>query len=431
MPALCRDCLAHGLDVAAIRDESGRCRACGSPRALAHDELFDLAIAHIDCDAFYASIEVRDRPELAGKPLLIGYAGPDGKGGRGVVATASYEARKFGCHSAMPMVQALKLCPQAIVLRPDIAKYARVSAAIREVFLSLTPLVEPVSLDEAYLDLSGTASMHGHAPAVILAGAARRIEAEIGVSVSIGLSHVMFLAKIASDLDKPRGFAVIGRDETTAFLKDRPVSTLPGVGVKTAARLARFGFATVGDLARVPVSELVRCLGAHGQELAMLARGQSTRRVTPEQDAKSVSAETTFDVDLTALDDLKRVLWPLCEKVSHRLKEGREAGSTVVLKLKTARFALRTRQVRLADPTQLAETLWRAALPLLEREATGEPFRLIGVGVTELCAPELADPVDLADPEAPRRAAAERAVDAIRAKFGDRAIGKGRTLGKS
>ena len=262
------------------------------------------------------------------------------------------------------MAQALKLCPQAVVLNPDIARYERASAAIRTIFRNLTPLVEPVSLDEAYLDLSGTAALHGRAPAVVLADAARRIEREVGVSASIGLSHAMFLAKIASDLDKPRGFAVIARLDTDAFLRPKPVSILPGVGAKTAERLRRMGFATVGDLARVPVSELVGRLGAHGAELALLSRGQSSRRVVAEQEAKSISAETTFDVDLRSLDNLRHELWPLCERVSHRLKDDGAAGSTVVLKLKTARFVLRTRQVHLADPTQLAETLWRALYPV-------------------------------------------------------------------
>ncbi len=423
---LCRDCLAHDDVEDRVRDGQGRCRACGSTRTLAHPELFTLSIAHVDCDAFYAAIEVRDRPELAGKPLLIGYAGPDGKGGRGVVATASYEARRFGCHSAMPMAKALKLCPQAVVLHPDIAKYARVSDAIREIFLSLTPLVEPLSLDEAYLDLAGTEAIHGRPPAVVLAEAALRVEREVGVSFSIGLSHAMFLAKIASDLDKPRGFAVIGREETERFLAGRPVTVLPGVGARTAERLWAAGFRTVGDLARVSATELIRRFGALGEDLAQRCRGEDPRRVVPEHDPKSVSAETTFDVDLKTFVDLKHQLWPLCEKVSRRLKRERVAGPTVVLKLKTSRFALRTRRARLAAPTQLAETIWQAGVRLLEKEATGERFRLIGIGVTDLCSPELADPVDLADPQAARRSAAERAIDAIRAKFGDDAITKGR-----
>lgn len=431
MSALCRDCLAHDVEDGAVRDGAGRCRVCGSARTLAHAELFALTLAHVDCDAFYAAIEVRDRPELAGLPLLIGYAGPDGRGGRGVVATASYEARAFGCRSAMPMAKALKLCPRAIVLPPDGAKYAAVSAAIQQIFLTLTPLVEPVSLDEAYLDLAGTARLHKNPPAVVLAGAALRIGREVGISVSIGLSHAMFLAKIASDLEKPCGFVVIGAGETAAFLKDKPVSLLPGIGPKTAERLARAGFATVGDLARLPVADLIRRLGAQGGELALRSRGQDLRRVMPAQEAKSISAETTFDVDLKSPADLKAILWPLCETVSRRLKDEKAAGATVVLKLKTAGFALRTRQVRLADPTQLAETIWRAAGPLLDHEATGEAFRLIGVGVTDLGPPEAADPPDLADPDAPRRAAAERAIDAIRARFGRGAIAKGRAAGRA
>lgn len=415
---LCRACLT---EIPAAVDT---CPACGSLRVRRHAELFDLSMAHIDCDAFYAAIEKRDRPDLADRPLLIG------GGSRGVVATACYIARRFGPRSAMPMYKALKLCPDAVVLRPDMAKYAAVSRQIRAIFDSVTPLVEPLSLDEAFLDLAGLAPVLGESPAAVLARVQNRIRDEIGITVSIGLSYNKFLAKMASDLDKPEGFAVIGRAEARAFLAPRPVRDIPGVGEAFARRLWQAGYRTIGDLQGVSETRLAQQFGKLGRALAQRARGEDHRPVTPERAAKSVSAETTFDADIRHPDALEQQLWPLCEKVAERCKRGGVAGSTVVLKLKTRDFRQLTRSHRLPDPTQLAEVLWRHGRRLLAAEADGRAFRLIGIGLADLCPPERADPPDLFAALArrgpgtaePRAAAMERAVDALRARFGDDAV---------
>lgn len=382
---LCRDCLTE-IPAAVLA-----CPACGSERLRRHDELFDLGLAHIDCDAFYASIEKRDRPELRDRPLLIG------GGKRGVVATACYIARRFGPRSAMPMYKALKLCPDAVVLPPDMAKYAAVSRQIRAIFDAAAPLVEPLSLDEAFLDLRGTAEVHGESPAATLARIQNRIRDELGITVSVGLSYNKFLAKMASDLDKPHGFAVIGRAEATAFLAPRPVRDIPGVGEAFARRLFQAGYKTIGDLQGVSESRLALQFGKLGRALAQRARGEDDRAVTPDRPAKSVSAETTFDTDIRRLDQLERELWPLCEKVSARCKKGDVAGRTVVLKLKTRDFRTLTRSHRLPDPTQLAEVVWRHGRALLAHEADGRAFRLIGIGVADLCEARLADQPDLFD----------------------------------
>lgn len=392
-------------------------------------------MAHIDCDAFYAAVEKRDNPALADKPVLIG------GGKRGVVSTACYIARRFGPRSAMPMYKALKLCPQAVVIAPNMAKYKAASRAVRQIFDSATPLVEPLSLDEAFLDLSGTATLFGRSPAATLAHIAREIEREVRITVSIGLSYNKFLAKMASDFDKPRGFAVIGRADAVGVLHDLPVTRLPGVGPSLAGRLKVDGLFTIGDLQRLPEDQLGMRYGETGLHLARLARGVDHRVVNIEREAKSISAETTFDNDIADVAELRRRLWPLCERVSERLKAQGLAGRTVTLKLKTARFKLKTRNHRLPQPTQLAEVIFRTAEPLLKREAGRGAFRLIGVGVdilTEAVLDEagfnqagLGDPpADLFAPAVPsgppRHAQVERAIDAVRAKFGRAAIRKGR-----
>jgi DNA polymerase-4 len=415
--SLCRDCLET------FRVPPGpRCPACGGPRLISHPELDTLAIAHIDCDAFYANIEKRDRPELRDKPVVVG-----GRR-RGVVAAACYVARVYGIHSAMPMFKALKACPDAVVLRPDMAKYSRVGRQIREVMLQATPLVEPLSIDEAFLDLSGTEALHGGSPAHTLAGLVKRIETDLGLTASIGLSYNKFLAKIASDLDKPRGFAVIGRDEARSFLADKPVGIIWGVGKALRKSLERDGIKTIRDLLPQEEEALTARYGAIGRRLYRFARGEDGRRVEPNAPAKSVSAETTFDEDIADPRILLARLWPLCEKVAGRLKRAHLAGRGVTLKLKTAEFRLLTRSHRLADPTALADTLYRAAKPLIEREADGRRFRLIGIGIGDLVDGALADPPALLDPGLERRARVEQAIDAVRAKLGEGAIGKGRGL---
>src|SRR5712691_8412526 len=413
MPGFCRDCLADAPQ------PRGRCAACGSPRVVAHAEIATLAIAHVDCDAFYATIEKRDEPSLRDKPVIVG------GGKRGVVAACCYVARTYGVRSAMPMFKAKKLCPDAVVVRPDMAKYVRVGREVRRLMLELTPLVEPLSIDEAFMDLAGTERLHRMIPAKSLARFATRVEAALGITVSIGLSANKFLAKIASDLDKPRGFAVLGGGEARAFLAKKPVGFIWGVGKATQARLARDGFFTVADLAAAPETELTRRYGADGLRLARLSRGIDQRAVTPEREAKSISAETTFDRDLAAFRPLERRLWLLTEKVSARLKSGNLAGSTVTLKLKTDDFKLRTRARGLGDPTQLADKIFAAGRDLLAHETDGTRFRLIGIGVSEIVEADKADPMDLIDRAGLRKAAAEHAVDRLRAKFGRAAVIKG------
>ena len=412
---LCRDCAA--LSTAA--ETSERCPECGSPRRVAHPELSQLGIAHLDCDAFYATVEKRDRPELAELPVIVG------GGARGVVLACCYVARLYGVRSAMPMFKALPLCPDAVVIRPDMAKYRMVGRAVRAEMQRLTPLVEPLSIDEAFLDLGGTEALHGAAPASLLAALALRIENLLGITVSIGLSYNKFLAKLASDLDKPRGFAVIGRAEAKGFLADKPVGWLWGVGGAMQRRLAADGIMRIGQLAALDPRELARRYGRLGQRLAQLARGEDERRVDPEGRARSISAETTFARDEADGEALARVLWPLCEKVASHLKESALAAGGVTLKLKTADFRIRTRSRRLADPTQLAETLYRTARHLLAAETDGTTrFRLIGVGADGLVPGSKADLPTLFD--RPRHL--EQALDDIRRRHGSAAVQRGRGL---
>ena len=422
VPAFCRDCLI------AVDGDAQRCPACGSPRSIAHPELDSLTLAHVDCDAFYAAVEKRDEPALADQPVIVG------GGRRGVAMTACYVARRYGVRSAMPMFKALELCPHAVVIRPDMEKYARVSRDIRAIFRTATPMVEPVSLDEAYLDLSGTEGVHGHPPARTLAALARQVESEIGITVSIGLSHNKLLAKLASDMDKPRGFGVIGRAEARAVLAARRASVLPGVGPKLSARLAGEGLVTIADLQTLGEAGLQARLGEMGRRLWALANGQDSRAVVPDRPTKSISAETTFDRDLRRLEDLEHRLWPLCEEVSARLKKSGIAGHGVTVKLKTAQFRIITRQTRLDNPTQLAETIFAASRRLLERElgartAESRAFRLIGVGVADLVEADVAPAADLfAAAEQRRQAAVEQAIDELRERFGEGAVMKGRSL---
>lgn len=415
MPALCRDCLTSF-------DAASRCPACRSPRVVAHGELNALSIAHMDCDAFYASVEKRDNPELRDQPVIVG------GGTRGVVSTCCYIARIQGVRSAMPMFQALKLCPQAVVVKPRFAAYVEASRAIRAMMERLTPAIEPLSLDEAFLDLTGTARLHGAAPAVLLAGLTQDMEVQLGLTGSVGLSHNKFLAKIASDLDKPRGFSVIGRAETEAFLQPKPVRIIWGVGTATQAALEAAGIRTIADLRRWDRTDLIGRFGSTGDRLWHLARGLDTRRVNRDEKVKSISKETTFNEDTADADILDGHIWRLAEQVADRAKAKALSGRTVTLKLKRSDFQTVTRRQSLPGPTQLTDRIYRAAAELLAAAPKGS-FRLIGVGISDLAPEAEADrSADLLDPDAPKRAAAERATDAIRARFGAQAIIKGRSL---
>jgi DNA polymerase-4 len=428
-PAFCRDCLSDvvadaSFSIVAPALADATCPSCGSTRVLAHPELDRLAIAHMDCDAFYAAIEKRDDPSLNDKPLIVGGEV------RGVVSTACYIARKYGVRSAMPMFQAKKLCPQAVILKPRHSYYSAVAREIRGFMEELTPLVEPLSLDEAYLDLSGTDRIHHKYPARTMAALAMRIEREVGITVSIGLSGNKFLAKLASELDKPRGFAVIGMAEARSFLRDKKIGIMRGAGKVTQAKLERDGITTIGQLQDADPADLARRYGTTGLWLYRMANAQDSRPVDPGGEMKTISSETTFDKDLSRYPELERILWRQAERVSARAKAKGVAGKTIVLKLKTADFRLRTRSASLEAPTQLADRIFRTAQASLKREADGTRFRLLGVGLSNLTAAAGADPASLIDREGDKRAAAERAMDKIRARFGGDSVGTGRSFRK-
>ncbi len=396
---------------------------CYDPRIISHDELSALTIAHVDCDAFFAAIEKRDDPALADKPVIIG------GGARGVVSTACYIARTYGVRSAMPMFKALKACPNAVVVRPNFEKYVKAGQQIRAMMAALSPLIEPLSIDEAFLDLSGTQKVHKAAPALILARLQSQIAREIGVTVSVGLSHNKFLAKIASDQDKPRGFFTIGKTETQHFLAAQPVGLIWGIGTHTAARLQRDGFATIGDLQRSDEKALAEKYGETGLRLARLARGVDTRPVNPIRDTKSVSAETTFDRDIGEPERLESILWSLCEKVSRRMKEKELTGRVVTLKLKSPDFRVRTRRQTLSRPTNLARILFDAGRHLLEPELGPGKFRLIGIGYSELyCVDEPLPQQSFFEDDYKKLTAREAAIDQLRARFGNGVIGSGRSF---
>jgi len=407
---VCRDCLADQNRAAK------RCGVCGSPRLVRHPALPKLTLAHIDCDAFYATVEKRDNPDVADRPVIIG------GGKRGVVSAACYIARTFGVRSAMPMFKALALCPSAVVIPPDMAKYVRVGREVRRAMQALTPLVEPLSIDEAFLDLAGTERVHGMIPAKVLARFAREVERDIGITVSVGLSCNKFLAKIASDLDKPRGFAALDQDEARIMLADKPVGFIFGVGPATQDRLAQRGFRTIADLQRADEIDLMKLFPSDGRRLWRLARGIDDRAVVPDRGAKTISSETTFDTDIRDFATLERVLWRLSEKVSARLKSADLAGLTITLKLKTADFRQRTRSQSIAAPTQLASKIFALCRDMLAREIDGTAFRLMGAGVSALGPGSSANDTDMLD----RRAAhAERAIDDLRRKFGQTAVIRG------
>ena len=417
MPSLCRDCCTG------FEDRIGTaCPSCGGMRCLDHDELDRLAIAHLDCDAFYATVEKRDDPTLADKPVVVG------GGKRGVVLAACYTARKFGIHSAMPMFKALRACPDVVIVKPDMRKYAAVGREVRALMSEVTPAVEAISIDEAFLDLAGTERLHRASPAQTAARLVDRIDREIGIAVSVGLSYNKFLAKLASGLGKPRGFQVIGRAEAVDFLAARPVKLIWGVGAAMERRLAADGITEIGQLQQIDEALLETRYGSIGRRLSRFSRGLDDRPVVRGTGRKSLSAETTLAVDLSGYGDLSARLWRLCEKVSRRLKDEGIGARTITLKLKTARFRLKTRSTTLPDATQLAAVIFRAGAALLSKEADGTAYRLIGIGTSHYAAAADCDPPDLADPDARHRREVEHAIDAIRNRFGEGSIGHGRRL---
>ena len=377
----------------------------------------------MDCDAFYASVEKRDNPQLANKPVIIG------GGRRGVVSTACYVARVRGVKSAMPMYQALKLCPDAVVVRPRMDEYVKTSKEIRKIMQDLTPDIEPLSLDEAFIDMTGTTKLHGAPPAVMLAKLINRMQDELGLTGSIGLSHNKFLAKVASDLEKPRGYSVIGVAETAEFLQNKPISLIWGVGSVSQDALDKAGIRVFKDLLRWDRRDLSVRFGSLGDRLWHLARGQDRRRVTANAAIKSISNETTFSEDTSNPDILDGHIWRLAEKVSDRAKARDLAGGVVTLKLKRADHSLLSRRLSLREPTQIADRIYRTARNLFDQTSHAGSYRLIGVGISNLVSETNSHLTgDLLDPNEQNRAKAERATDEIRAKFGSGSIVKGRSL---
>tara|TARA_S200002703_G_scaffold74635_2_gene64386 strand:+ start:1248 stop:2519 length:1272 start_codon:yes stop_codon:yes gene_type:complete len=415
MTTLCRNCF-HMFE-----EDAPACPSCGHERLVRNSRLAELGIAHLDCDAFFAAIEKRDDPSLKNKPVIVG------GGKRGVVATCCYIARLYGVRSAMPMFQALKACPDAVVIKPNSEKYRIAGLQVREKMQALTPMIQPVSVDEAYLDLTGTNTLHKAPPAVSLARLAAEIERDVGITVSIGLSVNKFLAKTASELDKPKGFAVIAAEEAEALLAPKPVGFIHGVGPKLAKKLSLDGYDTIEDLQRTELRQLIGKYGETGMWLKNRAHGIDNRPVRNDEERKSVSSETTFHKDMSDTAWLEDQLWRLCVKTADRAKATGLVGNVITLKLKTADFRTLTRRLSLAEPTQLAQTLFRSARILLAKEANGRTrFRLIGIGISDLSI-HRADSVDLLDPLVAKRAAAERASDLAREKFGADAVMTGRS----
>lgn len=412
-PAACRDCLAQ------FDRKPARCPKCGSVRITAHPKLFELTVAHVDCDAFYAAIEKRDNPELADKPVIVG------GGKRGVVSTCCYLARTYGVRSAMPMFKALKACPDAVVVRPRMDLYVEEGRKVRKMMQDLTPLVEPVSIDEAYLDLSGTAALHGAPPAVMMMRLQQRTEKELGLTVSVGLASNKFLAKTASEADKPRGFFALSLEEAPAYLAPRSVRVIGGVGAQFARKLAMDGINTVADIQKIDQRTLMKRYGETGLWLHNCAFGRHNRPVDPAGERKSVSSETTFFEDVSDAAVLEDILWRQSQRVADRAKRSGVEGRVVTLKLKTADFRSFTRRTSLGESTQLAQVIFRTARALLAKEARGQKYRLLGVGISDL-SDARQDAADLADPKSAKRAAAERASDKARTRFGSDAVTTGR-----
>lgn len=418
-PAICRAC-GHQFEFGGTPTPT--CPACGRNRIVHHPELIELSIAHIDCDAFYASVEKRDNPDLASKPVIIGGEH------RGVVSTACYIARMNGVRSAMPMFKAKKLCPDAVIIRPRMKLYQQVGRQIKDKFKQLTPMVQPLSVDEAFLDLGGTDRLHGKPPAALLVQLMSEIEKEIGVTVSVGLAPNKFLAKLASDLDKPRGFTVIGEADKLQILSNLPITRIYGIGAKSAKRLKKDGLTTIGQLQTMDEAVLIRRYGEIGQRLYRLSRGIDARQVHSLSAVKSVSSERTLAKDLADYPALEDKLWSLSESVANDLKRKKLAGLTITLKLKTSMHRIVTRSRTLDSPTQLAGTLFEVGRDLLKPLVDGTPYRLIGIGVSHFRPLSEADQPDLIEPKRTKQANAERAMDSLRGRFGGSAIKKGRSL---
>jgi len=417
MKSICRDCLRK------INEKVLRCPNCSSPRVLSHPELFSLSTAHIDCDAFYASVEKRDNPDLKNKPLIIGGSK------RGVVSTACYIARIKGVRSAMPMFKALKLCPEAVVVAPRMDAYAKASKEIHDLMNNLSPSIEPLSLDEAFIDLKGTEKLHGEPPALSMARLVQQIEQKLKISASIGLSYNKYLAKLASDLDKPRGYSIIGKAKIEEFLAPKNIGLIWGVGKVAQAKLEHDGIRTFADLQRREHQELIDKYQNMGDHLWHLCRGIDNRNVISKNVVKSISNETTFSIDTNDIKKLDGHIWRLSEKVSQRAKKKNLLGHVITLKVKTRNFKTISRRKTQREPTQIAESIYTEVRRMLEQLANEGPFRLIGVGISQLINADSIDHLnDFLKLDESKKADAERATDLIKERFGKNAILKGRSL---
>lgn len=382
-------------------------------------------ILHVDMDAFYASVEQRDRPELAGQPVVVGGT-PEG---RGVVSAASYEARQYGIHSAMPAAQAKRLCPNAIFLPSRMEHYAGVSRQVRQIFHRYTPLVEPLSLDEAFLDVTGSEQLFG--PSIEIGRRIKQnIADELNLVASVGAAPNKFLAKLASDLDKPDGFVVVDPDRIQQFLDPLPVGRLWGVGRVTGETFGRLGVRTIGQLCRLSAEQLRQQFGEHGQHLWELARGIDARRVVPDREAKSISHETTFARDLDDIEILTAWAIELTEQVARRLRRHKLRGRTVQLKVRFDDFRTITRATTLPRATSVTQEIWRAIREMLTTRlpAARPPVRLLGVGVSGFDNPEQTQQLLFDDEAHAAQASVDEAADQIRAKFGGQSIARAASM---
>jgi DNA polymerase-4 len=379
-------------------------------------------ILHADLDAFFAAVEQRDNPQLRGKPVIVGGGGPND---RGVVSTASYEARKFGVKSAMPLRTAGALCPQGIFVPVNGHKYAEVSKQVMSIFRRFSPLVEPLSIDEAFIDVTGTEQLFGSGEeAAKLMKQAVRDETELTVSVGVAANRLV--AKIASDLRKPDGLVVVARGDEQTFLAPLAIERLWGVGASTRRQLTEYGVATIGDLAALPEDLLVRRFGQHGRDLALRARGIGETDVGGHDAVKSVSHENTFDVDTSDWELIEQTLLALSEGVAGRLRATNVVTSTVSVKIRNSSFETITRQRTLPEPTDLGEVIWRVAVDLTRREVHGQRIRLLGVAASGLGDERQLSLFDAGTDDRSHRVTA--AADAVREKFGSKAIRRARLL---
>ncbi len=426
---LCRTCLCSGY--VGMAKKPNACFECGSKALVMHDELFNLSLAHIDCDAFYCSVEKRDDPSLAERPVIVG--GDQ----RGVVAAACYVARRYGIRSAMPTWQAKRACPELVIIKPRMAVYQKIGLQIREMMRALTPLVQPLSIDEAFLDLAGTQKLHQASPALSLVRLQQQIKTELGLTVSIGLAPNKSLAKIASDQDKPNGFYVIGATEAKSWLENRPASLLFGLGKSQIAKLKKAGVNTCGDIVNLSAGRQHTLLGSDAARLVNLASGIDNRPVVPHSRIKSISSEATFSINISELDTLLAKTETLSAKVSRQLKEKRRSAIRVKVKLKFPTHRLITRSRMLAAPTQMQHDIFAAASELLRAETgEGKSYRLLGVGV-DLCEKDTdrdgdapSSLLDLVDETRQKKNKLEFAIDQLQKKLGDDVLKTGRHLKK-